>query len=131
MKRITAFFVFIFFAAGVYLILNKQICLDTKSKSYQIDNKNYCLLTADSSDEWERGLMFYKKPVNFDGMIFVFPKKEIKSFWNKNTYVNLDLYWMDGEKIVKRSYLPSILNSDKITTVESGKEVNRVVEIIK
>lgn len=131
MKRITAFFVYIFFAAGVYLILNKQICLNTKSKSYQIDNKNYCLLTADSSDEWEKGLMFYKKPVNFDGMIFVFPNKEIKSFWNKNTYVNLDLYWMDGEKIVKKSYLPAISNSGIITTVESGKEVNRVVEIIK
>ena len=75
--------------------------------------------------------MFYKKPVDFDGMIFIFPDKQVRSFWNKNTYLDLDLYWMDGDKVVNKSYLPSILKSKDTVVVKSSGEVNRVVEIIR
>jgi uncharacterized membrane protein (UPF0127 family) len=64
-------------------------------------------------------------------MIFIFPSKQIQNFWNKNTYLDLNLYWMDDEKVVGKSVLPSILKSKETITVNSGKEVNRVVEIIK
>ena len=74
--------------------------------------------------------MFYKKPVNFDGMIFIFPEKQVRTFWNKNTYMDLDIYWMDDGKIIGKSLLPSILKTKKIITVSSGK-VNQVVEIIR
>ena len=74
--------------------------------------------------------MFYKKPVDFDGMIFIFPEKEIKSFWNKNTFIDLNLYWIDDNKIIGKSFLPSILNSKEIVTVNSSEKVNKVVEII-
>ena len=74
--------------------------------------------------------MFYKKPINFDGMIFVFPDKQMRSFWNKNTYLDLDLYWMDDEKIIGKSFLPSTLKTKKIITVSSPGKVNQVVEII-
>ncbi|MFA6390393.1 MAG: DUF192 domain-containing protein [Patescibacteria group bacterium] len=89
------------------------------------------MLTANNQEQWEKGLMFYKKPVNFDGMIFIFPEKEVKSFWNKNTYLDLDIYWMDETKIIGKSYLPSILKSKTTAIVKSPGEVNRVVEIIK
>ena len=42
-----------------------------------------------------------KKPVDFDGMIFIFPDKQIRSFWNENTYLDIDVYWLDGEKVLK------------------------------
>ncbi|MFA6533285.1 MAG: DUF192 domain-containing protein [Patescibacteria group bacterium] len=89
------------------------------------------MLASNNQEQWEKGLMFYKKPVNFDGMIFIFPEKEIKSFWNKNTYLDLDIYWMDDEKVIGKSYLPSVLKSKEIEVVKSPSEVNRVVEIIK
>ena len=75
--------------------------------------------------------MFYKKPVNFDGMIFIFPEKQMRTFWNKNTYMDLDIYWLNDEKVVNKSYLPSILKSKEIVTVNSEEKINRVVEIIK
>ena len=34
-----------------------------------------------------------------DGMLFQFPDKKIRTFWNKNTVSNLDLYWIDGDKL--------------------------------
>jgi len=130
MKKIIIPILFIIIVA-IYLLINKNYCSNNQAKIYQINSKNYCLLTANNQSEWEKGLMFYKKPVNFDGMIFIFPDKQIKSFWNKNTYLDLDLYWMDGDKVVGNSYLPSIIKTKNPLTVSSPKEVDRVVEIIK
>lgn len=129
MKRIV--FIFLFFLVCYFIIIGYYPCKNKDAKIFKINNKDYCLLTADNQKEWARGLMFYKKPTNFDGMIFLFPNKETKSFWNKNTYVDLDIYWMNDDKIVGKSFLPSILNTKEVIFVESTEKVNRVVEIIK
>jgi len=130
MKRII--FIMLFFTVVTcYFVFKNNNCQNNQAKKYSINNKNYCLLIADNQDEWEKGLMFYKKPLDFDGMIFIFPDKRVRSFWNKNTYLDLDLYWMDGETVVGKSYLPSISKSKKIVTVNSNEKVNRVVEIIE
>ena len=113
------------------LLSNKNHCQNKLAKIYLINNKNYCLLTANNQDEWARGLMFYKKPVNFNGMIFVFPDKIVRSFWNKNTYLDLDVYWLEDNKVVGKSFLQSILKSKETVVVKSPKEVNKVVEFIK
>lgn len=130
MKKILLFS-FILITVVFLLVYKKTSCSDPQAKIYFINNKNYCLLTADNRDEWEKGLMDKKKPVNFDGMIFIFPNKEIKSFWNKNTYMDLDVYWMDGNRVTGKSFLPSILESKEIIFVESSQKVDRVVEIIR
>ena len=130
MKRII--FIMLFFTVVTcYFVFKNNNCQNNQAKKYSINNKNYCLLIADSQDEWEKGLMFYKKPLDFDGMIFIFPDKRVRSFWNKNTYLDLDLYWMDEDKVVNKSYLPSILKSMIIVIVESKEKVDKVVEIIK
>ena len=130
MKRII--FIMLFFTVVTcYFVFKNNNCQNNQAKKYYINNKNYCLLIADSQDEWEKGLMFYKKPLDFDGMIFIFPDKRVRSFWNKNTYLDLDLYWMDEDKVVNKSYLPSILKSKIIVIVESKEKVDKVVEIIK
>lgn len=101
---------------------------------YQINKKTYKLLVADNKEKWERGLMFYrnKKELNgVDGMIFIFPEKDYRTFWNKNTYLDLDVYWINDDKIVGRDYLPSILKTKLIFTISSKEKVNKVIEIIR
>ena len=101
--------------------------------NYSINNTKYKLLVADEQEEWQKGLMFYKNKQELkgaDGMIFIFPDKDYRTFWNKNTYLDLDVYWLNDDKVVGKSFLPSILKSKKVVTVGSGEEVNRVVEII-
>ena len=120
--------IFIFFFAS-FFFLKKDHCKNNKAKIYQINSKNYCLLTANNQDEWERGLMFYKKPVNFDGMIFIFPDKQYRTFWNKNTYLDLEVYWINDNKVVKKDYLPAITKSKEIITISSPEKVNKVVEL--
>jgi uncharacterized membrane protein (UPF0127 family) len=45
--------------------------------------------------EQERGLMYVKKLDPNKGMIFVYNEEEQRSFWMKNTYVSLDIFFLD------------------------------------
>ena len=91
------------------------------------------LLVADSPAKWEYGLMNVKSKKDicgYDGMIFTFPIAMPQTFWNKNTLVDLDIYWMKGEKKVGQSKLPAIAKSG-LTTISSPEAVDRVVEIMR
>ncbi len=101
--------------------------------TYNLPPKTYKLLLADSPAKWEYGLMNVKSKKDIcghDGMIFTFPIAMPQTFWNKNTLVDLDIYWMKGDKKVGQDKLPTITKSG-LTTVSSPEAVDRVVEIIK
>lgn len=98
---------------------------------YKLNDKVLLLKIADEPQEWETGLMFIRKPIDYDGMIFIFPEKNVKAFWNKNTFVDLDVYWLDGEKIIGKSFLPSLERTKDVYTVTSLSPVNRVIEVIR
>ena len=116
----------------VFLLANFEI-LKIKEQliSFELNGKTYLLKEAKTPQEWERGLMFVKKPVNFDGMIFLFPEKKIRTFWNKNTFLDLEIIWLDDDKIVGKDFLPSIESSKEIVTKTSPAPVNKVIELIK
>lgn len=129
--------IIVYFLVATFLDPRINIYLNKKFSNtfsiYIIEGQIYHLLQAKTPVEWTKGLMYYKNKSELegaDGMIFIFPVKMVQSFWNKNTYVDLDIYWMDGDKIVGKSYLPSVLKSKKIVVVNSGKKVDRVVELI-
>ncbi|MDO9028349.1 MAG: DUF192 domain-containing protein [Candidatus Roizmanbacteria bacterium] len=127
MKKIITLVLLLLLLFFAYFSFNKK----SSFIEYKLDNKTYKLLTAKNSTEWQKGLMFYKKPVDFDGMIFIFPDKQYRTFWNKNTYLDLDIYWMEDDKIIGKSFLPSILKSKETVTIKSSEKVNKVVELIK
>jgi len=132
MKRKKLLIIFLILIVSVFFFLLKNgKNKESKTISYYLEGRKYKLLVADEPKEWERGLMFVTKPVNYDGMIFVFPDKKIRSFWNKNTYLDLNIYWINGKKVVGRSFLPSVKKSKKIVIVDSNLSVNKVIELIK
>lgn len=96
---------------------------------YKLQNKNYRFLVADNPAKWERGLMFLRKLEGVDGMIFEFPDEAFRNFWNKNTFMNLTLYWIDNNLVVGTSNLPSIEVTKDVVTVSSPQKVNTVVEL--
>lgn len=94
----------------------------------------YQLLVADTPEKWEKGLMYVKSKEDIgglDGMIFSFPDSQIRTFWNKNTLSPLTLYWIQYDKVIGISYLPSITDMGVITTVSSPSSTDTVIEIIK
>ena len=57
---------------------------------------------------------------SFDGMVFEFPDRQYRTFWNKNTYMDLDLYWMNDDVVVGKSVLPSIEHSS-LTIIRTSR----------
>lgn len=134
MRKLFLFiFTFILIMAGIVFLFKNDKYKDSFKEfekiDYKLENKNLKLLVADSSEKWQRGLMYFRKLENADGMIFIFPDKVKRYFWNKNTFMDLNLYWIDDDKVAGKSFLPSIEKSKEIVTVDSPKEVNKVIEI--
>jgi uncharacterized protein len=50
---------------------------------------------ASTNEEREKGLMYRDAVPDGTGMLFVFPDNQVRSFWMANTYVPLDLAYMD------------------------------------
>ena len=98
--------------------------------TYTLEGRKYMLLTAKTPQEWQNGLMDIRKLDNADGMVFIFPDKKVRSFWNKNTYVDLDVYWLNDDQVIGKSFLPSV-ETRGIVTVASPTVVNKVIELVK
>jgi len=50
---------------------------------------------ARTSEERAEGLMYREEVPEGTGMLFVFPDSQVRSFWMANTYVALDIAYMD------------------------------------
>jgi uncharacterized membrane protein (UPF0127 family) len=98
---------------------------------YILEGKKYKLYLSDEQKKWQRGLMYIKNLKDVDGMLFVFPEKTHTVFYNKNTYLDLDVYWINGDSVVGKGFLPSIKWSKKIVYLYSPCEVDKVVELVK
>lgn len=101
-----------------------------ETRQMTIEDTKYTLVVADTPERRQQGLMHVRKPVPYDGMIFIFPEAHMQSFWNKNTFEDLTIYWMRGEKVVGKSELPSIERTGEYI-VNSPAPADTVVEIIK
>ena len=57
---------------------------------------------ADNPEAWSRGLMFRKSLAEARGMLFKFNEPQELKFWGLNTYIPLDIAFVDDEnRIVK------------------------------
>jgi gamma-polyglutamate biosynthesis protein CapA len=113
--------------------LNNNFQIENMSERlipYELENKIYLLREAKTPGEWQKGLMFVKKPVDYDGMIFIFPDKQIRTFWNQNTFIDLEVYWLDDDKIIGKDKLESIEKTKMIKTIQSPGPINKVIELI-
>lgn len=55
---------------------------------------------ASTEQERSRGLMFVKELPTHQGMLFVFPSETKQGFWMKNTYIPLDIIFIDSQRKV-------------------------------
>lgn len=53
---------------------------------------------ADEEPERMRGLMDRFTLPDNAGMLFIFPEEELRSFWMKNTYISLDIIYINKNK---------------------------------
>ena len=53
---------------------------------------------ANTDFDRQLGLMFRKSMPESQGMLFVFPQQSVQSFWMRNTYISLDMIFVNADK---------------------------------
>jgi hypothetical protein len=82
---------------------------------------------ADEDDERRQGLMHIKSLPKGSGMLFVFGKETEANFWMKNTYLSLDILFIDRNfRIVQIEKNKQPLD---LTPIVSQKPVSYALEI--
>lgn len=66
----------------------------------KINNKIYNVLAARSNEEREQGLQNVVEMDDNEGCLFFHPEVEIVDYWMKDTYIPLDLIFIDADKEV-------------------------------
>jgi len=82
---------------------------------------------ADNDFERQTGLMYRKQMDKNKGMLFVFDKSETKSFYMKNTYIPLDIIYIDADY----SVINIVKNAEPLneTSLYSDAPAKYVLEI--
>jgi uncharacterized protein len=75
---------------------------------------------ARTPEQRNRGLMYRQSLAQGRGMLFLFPRSEPLKFWMKNTYIPLDMIFMDEQKHVV--YVEE--NAEPLTLNERGPDVD-------
>lgn len=71
-----------------------QSLLAIKTSSGKVVNVK--IWEADTRRREEQGMMFIREMDEHTGMLFMFPENKRVSMWMKNTYVSLDLLFLDA-----------------------------------
>ena len=84
-----------FFIVSFYTFSNEKIDVN-------IYNKNiiFNVEVAKTIEERRIGLMYRKKLLNNEGMLFIFPREKIIQLWMKNTYIPLDVIFISENKVI-------------------------------
>ena len=83
---------------------------------------------ADSEEERKRGLMRRKALDKNSGMLFIYKDSRIRYFWMKNTYISLDIAFIDTNLVIKTIHTME-KTDDSTTLYSSYVPVQYVLEV--
>ena len=89
------YLIFYFFLVSFYTFSNEKIDLSIYNK-----NITFNVEVAKTIEERRIGLMYRKKLLNNEGMLFIFPREKIIQLWMKNTYIPLDVIFISENKVI-------------------------------
>ena len=85
---------------------------------------------ADNNYETQTGLMHRQTMQNDRAMLFIFPDMRMRSFYMKNTYIPLDIIYLDKERIIvsiqenakplDETSLPSLFPAQYVLEINGG-----------
>jgi len=71
-----------------------------EKKLIYFKNNSFLVELAETKEQQEKGLMFVKNLPADSGMLFVYKEEAPRNFYMKNTYIPLDIIWMDKDRKV-------------------------------
>ena len=83
--------------------------------------------TADRPSRQEQGLMFVRDIDEHAGMLFVFPISQRVTMWMKNTYMSLDMLFLDQQGRI--DYIAQRTTPLTLDLIQSPRPVTAVLEL--
>ncbi|MHC1736711.1 MAG: DUF192 domain-containing protein [Ignavibacteriaceae bacterium] len=83
---------------------------------------------ADTEYDTQLGLMFRKSMKESESMLFIFPNEDMRSFWMRNTYLSLDMIFINGNKKIVTIHKNTKTLSDQ--SYPSTGPAKYVVEVV-
>lgn len=122
MRRWGGFVVALFAVASSAHGAVSTLEIDTASGPHR-----YSVEIADDEASREHGLMDRRTMAASHGMLFEFPERAPVTFWMKDTYLPLDMLFIDADGTVKRIVLHAPPMSEDL--IPSGAPVTGVLEL--
>ena len=98
MKKIYLVLIIVLLSVGI-LYTSNYFLNRTAKNTVSINGKKINVEIAKTDAEREKGLMNRNQLDADSGMLFVFEKAEIQTFWMKNTLIPLDIIWINSSPL--------------------------------
>jgi uncharacterized membrane protein (UPF0127 family) len=117
--------------AGACLVMTFPTAHGAEKQLLEITSKTgkhvFSVELAVTDEERERGLMFRRSMPEMYGMLFDFEEDRPVAMWMKNTYVSLDMIFIESSGRIRRIAENTETLSEKI--IPSGGPVRAVLEV--
>lgn len=125
-RKIIFLALFLFLTVLIFFLVISQ-----KNRNFVcFEKKCFDVELAKTSQEREVGLMFRKELKKNNGMLFVFETEDFYSFWMKNTFIPLDIIWINGSgEIVFISKNNEMCSENSCPLIQPDKKAKYVLEI--
>lgn len=98
-----------------------------KEVKVTIKDYNYYLEIAKTPKERQIGLSNRQSLCLNCGMLFIFPRQKVYTFWMKNTFIPLDMIWLNKDfKIVK---IATVLETNSEKLYANKEKAKYVIEL--
>lgn len=122
--------IFLLFYAFFMVFMGNLKANDDKIIFYGKNNKELCSFTVEmavTEFEQAKGLMFRKSLPKGHGMLFIHKDEDIRHYWMKNTYIPLDMIFIDSTFTVVDIFKNAIPLDE--TTISSKAKARYVLEV--
>jgi uncharacterized protein len=116
---------------GVSVVASSPEASSAEQQILEIASKTgvhvFSVELAVTDEERSRGLMFRRSVPESYGMLFDFKRDQEVTMWMRNTYVSLDMIFIQSDGRIRRIAENTETESDKI--IPSGGQVRAVLEV--
>lgn len=134
-RKIVWLVVVLFFIVSLFLfsqLLKEKRKINQSELKNQVCFQDNCFEVeiARTFSEQKMGLMFRKNLAIDEGMLFVFNEEKEHSFWMKDTFIPLDIIWLNEKKeivFISKNNQPCL--SEPCPIIKPTKKARYVLEI--
>jgi uncharacterized protein len=118
-------------AAAAHLVVWFPAARGAELQTLEIASKTgvhvFSVELAVTDEERERGLMFRRSVPESTGMLFDFKRDQEVTMWMKNTYVSLDMIFIQSDGRIRR--IAENTETESLKIIPSGGPVRAVLEV--